>query len=348
MSGCTAHLSDGSIRLYYEVVLFAAGRQRLLSSVPCQPQMLCRKIAVCDMVAKVVAHKSTPHLNMVLLHAGGITFKPLNSSKKWESLDRDAKDVLESLLHDLPERCLTATQLLHNSWLYAAQGKAFPDEPLFAPVIPPVPLHISHHIQRRQRHTQLLPVTVDPFRAHVDIQAWQPKQHMAGQRAGPHSPGHAGQAQAVAQRLHPYPYPFPFKLASTKSGPAARGPRAPPAASFAAAAPPAASYSFSSAVPKPQPLDLPDTSLYPCSVVPKRPSATNARQTLQGSAAYPNSGTPAHGQVVSADSELLSVPQSNSASESMTSSTSQSNSELLYSASEYSSPATHSSLESLA
>ena len=79
----------------------------------------------------------------VPLHAGAIMHKPLDSSKKWESLDRDAKHTLESLLHDLPDRQLTAAQLLHNLWLYAAQGKLFPNESVFtyqpSPLCPPPP-----------------------------------------------------------------------------------------------------------------------------------------------------------------------------------------------------------------
>ena len=361
------------------------------------------------------------------LNAGAVTLKPLNSSKKWESLDQDAKDILESLLHDLPERRLTATQLLHNPWLYAAQGKLFPTEPIFAPVIPPVPLHISHNIQWCQRHAQLLPVIVDPFRAHVDIQAWQPKQHMAGQQAGPHSPGHAGQAQG----LHPCPHPaasgpaisgsaarklcdplvaqadslaaaaaaaydpvsadnrfdslahgnpstaaaaapLSFYAAVPKPKPLLGLPDAPlypysvvpkrpsdmharqPVHGSVARYPSAAAadvpHSFYTAVPKPQPLlGLPDASLYPYSVVPKRPEATNVRNLFLAPAARFPSGTSAHGQSVCAHSESLpgsqSMPSSNlltgstsqslrSASESMTGSTSQTRSESLRSASE--------------
>ena len=327
-----------------------------------------------------------------VLHAGAAALKPLDSSKKWESLDQDAKDILESLLHDLPERRLTAAQLLHNPWLYTAQGKLFPDEPIFAPAISPVPPHISNHIQRRQRHTQLLPVMIDPFRAHVDIQEQQPKQHMAGQQSGLHSVGHVGQEQAVVRRLHPYPHPHPYPAALDSTIPsdsAARGPHdlpATPAGPIATAAATAAAaaaacdplstedtsdslphgnpsakaaavaaHGLYTAVPKPQPLDFPDASTYPYSVIPKRPSATNVRKPFHGPvacfhgpAACFHSGTPGHGQYASADSASLSHSESMPTSESLTGSTSQSGSESLRSASEYSSSVTHSSSESFA
>ena len=200
-----------------------------------------------------------------------------------------------------------------------AQGKPFPDEPIFVPAVSPVPPHISQDIQRHERHAQLVPVIVDPFRAHVDIQAQQAKQHMAGQQGGSHSAGHAGQAEAVARRLHPYPYPYPHPPAPgiAISGSAARGPYDPLAAQAdllaaelaaaaaaeayetlsvedgsdslahgdpsAAAAVAVASHSFYTAVPKPKPLGLPDKSPHPYSVVPKRPDAPNARQPLHGS-----------------------------------------------------------------
>ena len=60
------------------------------------------------------------------MNAGVVTFKPLDSSQNWAALDQGAKDILESLLHDLPERRLTATQLLNHPWLYKAQGKRVP------------------------------------------------------------------------------------------------------------------------------------------------------------------------------------------------------------------------------
>ena len=307
----------------------------------------------------------------VPLHAGAVTHKPLDSSKKWMSLDRDAKDILESLLHDLPERRLTAAQLLHNPCLYAAQGKLFPDEPIFTPAISPVPLHISNHIQRRQHHTQ--PVMIDPFRTHMDIQERQPKQHMAGQQGGSHSMGHVGQEEAVVQRLHPYPRPA--ALGSTMSGSAVRGrcdPLAmsadlfaaattfgPPTAEersdslahedpSAAAAADVAAHSFYTAVPKPQPLDLVDASPYPYSVIPKQPFAAYIRKYFHVSGAHLHSGTSAHCKYVCADSESLSDSQSMPTSESLTGSTSQSGSESLRSASEYSSSAFDSSSESFA
>ena len=287
-------------------------------------------------------------LTEVLLHAGAITLKPLDSSKKWETLDGDAKDILESLLHDLPERRLTAAQLLHNPWLYHVQGKLFPTQPIFAPAISPVPPHISHHIQRRQRHTQLLPVILDPFRANMGAHFQQPKQHMAGQQGGPPAAGREWPAEALARRLHPYPSLYTSALGSTKSGSVARGPRAPLAAPSAAAAPPSSSHSFYTVVPQPQPLGLPDKSLYPYSVLPKQPSLTHGRPPLQGPAVYLGSGTPDHGQYASADSESLSDSQSSSASESLTGSMYQSGSESLRSASEYSSSVNGSSSVSFA
>ena len=120
------------------------------------------------------------------------------------------------------------------------------------------------------------------------------------------------------------------------------------AAPFAAAAPPSSSHSFYTVVPQPQPLGLPDESLYPYSVLPKRPSPTKARPPLQGPAVYLGSGTPDHGQYASADSESLSDSQSRSASQSLTGSTSQSGSESLRSASEYSSSMNGSSSVSFA
>ena len=120
------------------------------------------------------------------------------------------------------------------------------------------------------------------------------------------------------------------------------------AAPSAAAAPPSSSHSFYTVVPQPQPLGLPDESLYPYSVLPKRPSPTNARPPLQGPAVYLGSGTPDHGQYASADSESLSDSQSSSASESLTGSMYQSGSESLRSASEYSSSMNGSSSVSFA
>ena len=218
------------------------------------------------------------------LSAGVVIFKPLDSSQNWATLDQGAKDILESLLHDLPERLLTATQLLNNPWLYEAQGKPFPTESIFNPPVSDVPLVVSQRIQRRARHTLLVPVIVDPFRAYVDFRAKQPKGHMAGQLNRPHS---AGQAEAVVRRLHPYPHPP--GPGSPISGSAASGPRPTPAGPFAAALP---------AAPKPKPLGYPDRSPY--SVVPRRPDAPNARDPWQGSAPRFPSGTSAHGQYGSA------------------------------------------------
>ena len=55
----------------------------------------------------------------------------LQSTGQQSTLDQGAKDILESLLHDLPERRLTATQLLNKPWLYEAQGKPFPTDYIF-------------------------------------------------------------------------------------------------------------------------------------------------------------------------------------------------------------------------
>ena len=52
--------------------------------------------------------------------------KGLSSSTKWASLDQGVRDILASLLSDMPEGRLTATQLLHHPWLYEAQGVAYP------------------------------------------------------------------------------------------------------------------------------------------------------------------------------------------------------------------------------
>ena len=57
----------------------------------------------------------------LIVNAGVVTYKALDSSQNWATLAQGAKDILESLLHDLPERRLTATQLLNKPWLYEAQ-----------------------------------------------------------------------------------------------------------------------------------------------------------------------------------------------------------------------------------
>ena len=100
---------------------------------------------------------------ILTVNAGVVTYKALDSSQNWATLDQGAKDILESLLHNLPERRLTDTQLLSNRWLYEAQGKPFPTDRIFTPPVSDVPIDISHRIQGRVRHPQLLPVMVDPF-----------------------------------------------------------------------------------------------------------------------------------------------------------------------------------------
>ena len=104
---------------------------------------------------------------ILTVNAGVVTYKALDSSENWATLDQGAKDILESLLHDLPERRLTATQLLNKRWLYEAQGKPFPTGSIFNPPVSEVPIDISRRIQRRVRHPQLLPVVVDPLPAHM-------------------------------------------------------------------------------------------------------------------------------------------------------------------------------------
>ena len=103
----------------------------------------------------------------LIVNAGVVTYKALDSSQNWATLDQGAKDVLESFLHDLPERRLTATQLLNKPWLYEAQGKPFPTDSIFTSPVSNVPIEISRRNQRLVRHPQLLHVMVDAFPAHM-------------------------------------------------------------------------------------------------------------------------------------------------------------------------------------
>ena len=286
----------------------------------------------------------------VFLHAGGIILKPLDSSKGWEALDQDAKDILESLLHDLPERRLSATAVLHIPWLYTVQGKPLPQEPIYAPLVPPVPPCISSRIQRG-RHPQGLPAPLEPCGAHMGAQAQWPEYHMAVQHGQPQS---VGQAEGVGRRL----YPYAAACEAPMSGSHARRPCSPAAAAATAvpydpqtvdtvadpdslqcwnllAAAAGAPAMMCPVLPKPGFLPTFDSTQYQYSALPKWPDATSARQ--QGAAGRPQCATPPHGQSESDDSESLSDCQSISVSSESLGSASVSRSESLHMASELSS-----------
>ncbi len=63
-------------------------------------------------------------------------YKSLDSSRHWASLDQPVKVILESLLHTMPAKCMTAHQVLSEPWLYTAQGLPLPLDPLPVPLVP--------------------------------------------------------------------------------------------------------------------------------------------------------------------------------------------------------------------
>lgn len=136
---------------------------------------------------------------ILLLNAGGIDFKALDSSPNWAALDQGVKDILLLLLHDQPEYRLTAAQLLHNPWLYEAQGKSFPVKPISTPPVTEVPEDITQRIQGRGR--QCLTVFKDTCGAHMQAHAKQPQHCMASHRGELRL---VQQAEAVQCGLAPY------------------------------------------------------------------------------------------------------------------------------------------------
>ena len=276
----------------------------LYGKVPCFISMLC-------FYALFQAEKHNLCLVQSLiprLNAGAVVFKPLDSSQMWAHLDQDARDILESLLHDKAKRRLTATQLLHNPWVYEAQGKPFPpDTTISALPRSRVPSDIVC-IVPRERRRQHLPANEETSGDHMAAQPQWPEYHMLDQPGQPRPAQHG--SQALARRLHPYSAAVSSDLATwVPSAAATAGPYYPSSARdrppFAAATA-AAPHSLYTAVPRPMPLNDIDVSNYPYSVVPRaRPHATAAAQSLEEAAPCFHHGASAHGLYAAVDPASL-------------------------------------------